>query len=107
MTLSRIIIGDVPLNDPALHFLGWLFLITGITLIGVLLNGLRTGRLRHQFKSMSEVREQYFGKEQTTAERLRSEREGGPAWMPVIGFLASLVTILGGLLFLGVIPLIR
>lgn len=107
MTLQLTIIGDIPQNDPALHLFGWLFLITGIALIGVLLNGLRTGRLRHQFKSMSEVREQYFGRAQTTAERLRSEREGGPCWMPVIGFLASLGTILIGLLFLGFIPFIR
>lgn len=86
-----------------LSLLGWLFVLVGAILFLNLLNGLRTGQLRHQFKSMGELREHYLGIPQTRAERQRSESEGGHPAMPVIGFLASLGIILIGLLLLGVI----
>lgn len=92
----------IPWHNPPV-LLGWLFVLVGAILFLNLLNGLRTGQLRHQFMSMGDLREHYLGIPQTRAERQRSESEGGHPAMPVIGFLASLGIILIGLILLGVI----
>jgi cbb3-type cytochrome oxidase subunit 3 len=95
----------LPFNDPSIRAVGTVFLVVGIFLFCYLAHALRTGGIRQMFLTISEFKERYFGREQTTEERQRSEREGCHPVMPLVGFLGAAGIIALGLAFLGVIPL--